>query len=263
MVKLKYLFLIFIFLVSKINAQNHLSFHDCINKIFVGGNLEYLEILSDSSLYSSINSYNDTALFNIKNDSLSIKQHYWLTDQNGTSFQIKFYNYGIKRVSRDTIILEYEAKDFFYNKPIKKKIEFVCLDKLEESTSEFKFLRLDRSSPWTGNRMVIIDSLGKVTFKSDPFSISFDSTKIEKKKNIKGQLSSTEFISFKNLLSKSLISKLPLKRGCPIDGATSNFTIQIGSKTYKSIGCELSWIHARLLNYLYEIDLNKGLRLIQ
>ncbi|MBL0070021.1 MAG: hypothetical protein IPP39_16560 [Chitinophagaceae bacterium] len=97
-----------------------------------------------------------------------------------------------------------------------------------------------------------------LTNQSFTAEIILERTKINQ--NIKGQLTQKEFTNFKNLLSKSLPSRLPFKRGCPMDGATSNFEIIIGSKKIKSTGCDLSWTHAFLLNYLYDIDHNKGLK---
>ena len=227
-------------------------------KTFIGKRLEYLKFLNDTALYSSINAYTDTAQFYVQNDILFIKQRYLQTDQTGTKRIDRLYSYDIVMVKGDTLQLKnnynsYNRQDTFL---------FVNIERLSENTTNFKFLRLDYSSPWSGTRQITVDSLGRVTFIDNPIMYSINSPgadKNAKPKNIKGQLTNDEFNNFKSLLSKTLPSRLPLKRGCPMDGATSNFEIIIGKSKIISSGCNLSWTHAFLLNYLYDIDGNKGL----
>lgn len=230
-----------------------------IGKTFVGKRLEYLKFLNDTLLHSSISSYTDTAQFYVRNDTLFIKQRYLQTDQTGTKWIDRLYSYDIVRVTGDTLQLKnnynaYNRRDTFL---------FVDIETLKENTTNFKFLRLDYSSPWSGTRQITIDSFGRVTFMDNPIMYSINNPGAYKNanpRNFKGQLTKGEFDNFKNLLSKSLPSRLPLKRGCPMDGATSNFEIIIGTNKIKSSGCNLSWTHAFLLNYLFDIDHNKGLK---
>lgn len=225
-------------------------------KTFIDKRLEYLKFLNDTTLYSSINSYTDTAKFYKQNDTLFVKQRYLQTDQTGTKWIDRIYSYKIIRLTADTLSLK---NNYNYSNP-RDTFFFVNLDKLYEATSDFKFLRLDYSSPWSGTRQITIDSLGRVTFIDNPIMYSVDNPTADKNakpRNIKGQLTQKEFENLKTLLSKSLPSKLPSRRGCPMDGATSNFEIIIGTKKIKSTGCNLSWTHAFLLNYLYDIDQNK------
>jgi hypothetical protein len=214
--------------------------------------------LTDTTLHTSINSYTDTAQFYTQNDTLFIKQRYLQTDQTGTKWIDRLYTYKIVRITADTLHLKNNYNS--YNRP--DTLFFVNIEHLKEPTTDFKFLGLYYSSPWSGTRHITIDSLGKVTFIDNPIMYSINNPSADKNAkpiNIQGQLTQKGFANFKGLLSKSLPSKLPLKRGCPIDGATSNFEIVIGTKKIKSAGCNLSWTHAFLLNYLYDIDQNKSL----
>jgi len=227
-------------------------------KTFIGKRLEYLKFLNDTILYSSINSYNDTAKFYKHNDTLFVKQRYLQTDQTGTKWIDRIYSYSIIQLTADTINLK---NNYNYSNP-RDTFFFVNIDKLKEATSDFKFLRLQYSSPWSGTKQITIDSSGKVTYADNPLMYSVNNPgadKNAKPKNISGQLTQKEFENFKSLLANSLPLRLPLKRGCPLDGATSDFEIIMATKKIKSTGCNLSWTHAFLLNYLYDIDQNKGL----
>ncbi|MFT3844311.1 MAG: hypothetical protein QM725_04610 [Lacibacter sp.] len=249
-------FTILIFIISTVLHGQDLS--SISGKTFIGKRLEYLKFLNDSTLYSSINSYTDTAKFYLQDDTLFVKQRYLQTDQTGTKWMDKIYSYKIVQLTSDTISLK---NNYNYSNP-RDTFFFVNIDNLKEATSDFKFLRLQYSSPWSGTKQITIDSLGKVTFADNPLMYSVNNPgadKNAKPKNISGQLTQKEFQGFKGLLANSLPLRLPLKRGCPMDGATSDFEIIIGTKRIKSTGCNLSWTHAFLLNYLYDIDKNKGL----
>ena len=263
MLLLRFILLTTLLFATRANGQQRSIPSNLVGKKLVSGTLEYLEILNDTTLYSSINSYTDTAKLFLRNDTLFIKQRYLQTDQTGTKWMDRLYDYNVITLSDDTLRLKNNFR-FNYKPPNwEDTLLFVNIEKLKEPVTDFKFLRLDFSSPWSGTRHITIDSLGNVTFIDKPILYSRDNPgadKNAKPKNIKGQLTQKEFTNFKNLLSKSLPSRLPFKRGCPMDGATSNFEIIIGSKKVKSTGCDLCWTHAFLLNYLYNIDQNKGLK---
>jgi len=241
-------------LLTKINGQQITNLSATAGKVFVSRSLEYFKVLNDTSLFSSINLYNDTATFYVAGDSLFIKQRYWLTDQTGTKVVNKLYDYKIITLYNDTIELK--------NKNWKDPLVFINIEKLREPVDDFKLLQLDMSSPRHGTRKIIVDSARNVTFIYNPIPYTVDnplSDKNAKPKNIKGKLTPKEFSNFLNLLSRSLPSKLPRLRGCPFDAATSDFEIIIGAKKIRSTGCNLTWIHDFLLDYLYDIDRNKGL----
>ena len=226
-------------------------------KVFIGRRLEYLKFLNDSTLYSSINSYTDTANFYKQNDTLFVKQQYLQTDQKGTKWMERIYTYQIIRLTADTISL----KNMYNYSNSRDTFFFINQDNLYETISDFKFLRLDCFSPWSGTRQITIDRLGTVTFIDSPIMYSENNPDADRKakpRTIKGKLTGKELENLKALLSTSLLSRLPVKRECPMDGATSNFEIVIGMQKIKSTGCNLSWTHAFLFNYIYDIDQNKG-----
>lgn len=227
-------------------------------KPLVGKQLEYLEILNDTVLYSSINLYTDTARFLIVGDTLYIKQRYRQTDRTGTKWVDDMYGYKILKLTADTLQLKNSNKA--YNP--QDTLVFISIDRIKEPTADFKFLRLECASPWNGTRQITIDSLGRVTFIDNPIMYSIDNPGADrnaKPANINGKLTKNEFEHFKSLLSKSLPSRLPSRRDCFMDGALSNFEITIGTKKITSSGCNLSVTHAVLLNYLYDIHRNEGL----
>lgn len=238
------------------------SFTQKLNdKTLLSPQLEYMEFINDTTLYSSINSYKDTAVFFLRNDTLFIKQEYLQTDRTGTKYIDKIYDYKIIMLSTDTLKLlnNYRLK----GKPDdwEDTLVFINIENIKEPTKEFKHLKLDVSGPWSGFRHIDIDKEGNVKFSFKPVTKEFrlDENKIEKPKTISGRFTTKEFQKFKDLLSKAMVSKLPLKRGCPIDGSNSNFEIMIGQNIYKSTGCYLKWTQHFLLNYLYDLGDNHNL----
>ena len=136
--------------------------------------------------------------------------------KTGTKWIDRIYGYKIIQLTTDTISLK---NNYNYSNP-RDTFFFVNIDNLKEATSSFKFLLLQYSSPWSGKKQITIDSLGKVTFVDKPIIYSVDNPgadKNAKPKNILGQLTPREFENFKNVLANSLPSRLPLKRGCPMD----------------------------------------------
>lgn len=262
MLLLRIILLSTLLFATRTHGQQQYVLSKLVGKTFVSKTLQYLEIINDTTLYSSINSVTDTANLFLHNDTLFIKERYRQTDQTGTKWINKLYSYKIVSLSADTLQLKNNFR--FTNKPEnwEDTLLFVNIENIKEPMTEFKSIVLEFASPRRGKRHITIDSLGKVVFIDRPILYSINNPgvdKNEKPKNIVGRLTTNEFTNFKNLLSKSLLTKLPFKRDCPIDGATSNFEIVIGNKTIKSTGCNLSWTHNFLLHYLYEIDKNKGL----
>src|SRR5688572_1731561 len=101
MTLLRFILLPILFLSARSSGQQSFNVDKLVGKTFVSKTLEYLEIINDSTLYSSINSYNDTASFIIKKDTLLIKQKYRQTDKTGSKDVIKFYDYNIVSITHD------------------------------------------------------------------------------------------------------------------------------------------------------------------
>ena len=253
--------LLTIFAASYTHSQQPANFKNLTGKTFVSRTLEYMKIINDSTLCSSLNFYTDTAGFFLRHDTFYIKQKYLQTDNRVTKFREKLYDYKVMALSADTFKLK---NDFRLDvKPFnwEDTLLFINIEKLKEPVTAFRLLQMDCSGKWTGKRHVFIDSIGRVAFIDEPLP---DNTKHAgadknaKPKYIVGQLTQKEFTNFKNLLSLSLPSKLPPNRGCPTDGEFASFEILIGTKKITSIGCDLSWSHTFLFNYIYDIDKNKG-----
>ncbi|MCD2424926.1 hypothetical protein LQ567_19235 [Niabella pedocola] len=260
---LKTIFIIIpLFTVSTVVAQNPSLLKLQKSKIFISDHLEYLEILNDTLLCSSLNSYADTAFYFFNNDTLCIGQTYRETDQTGTKEIERLYDYKMLKCTADTIILENIFR--YFNKPDnwEDTLVLVNIEKQKEPVDNFRALKLDFFNPWSGEKKIIIDNKGRVTF-IDTTTITLDrflSPDRETKKQLfTGSFTPEEFIIFKNLLSRSLPSKLPPERNCPMDGAVSNFEIRLGARTITSTGCTLSRVHYILLDYLLGLDQNKGI----
>jgi hypothetical protein len=255
--------LLFTLLVStNTNGQPPPDLRSTVGKKFVSRTLEYMEIVNNTTLYSSINFYTDTARFFLSHDTLFIKQKYLQTDQKGTKYAEKLYDYKVIALAADSIQLKNNFRLDYKPTNWEDTLVFINIEKLKEPVAALKLLKLDYSSPLTGRRHITIDSLGKVSFIDEPIPYSIrhpEADKNAKPKNIRGELTQKEFIKFKNLLSMSLPSKLPPNRGCPMDAAISSFEILIGTKKITSIGCDFSWIHTILFDYVYDIDQNKAL----
>ena len=88
---LRLFFIISISLIAGIASGQSLK--ELTGKSFVTKSLQYLAFLNDTTLYSSINEYNDTATFFEKNHTLYIKQQYGITDKGETKWVEKFYDY--------------------------------------------------------------------------------------------------------------------------------------------------------------------------
>ena len=161
--KFKLLFII-IFFPMYASSQIDMALQKIKKKTFLSSQLEYLEILNDSTLYSSINSYTDTAIFFIKKDTLYINQSYFQSDGSGTKQINKLYDYPIIRISQDSIIL----KNFFrFNyKPDEWEdtLVFVNIEKIKESTENFQYLKLNIISVWRGAKHISIDKNRNVVF---------------------------------------------------------------------------------------------------
>ena len=259
--KIFYVWLVMVFFTAPLTAQQTYNTKNITGKTFISKTLEYLSIISDSTLCSSINNYSDTAAFSLAKDSLIIKQQYGFIDKNGFGNTVKYYGYKIIALNIDTVWLQGNQTVNMAATGYDGRLLFINIDKLKEPIAGFTYLKMDCSNAWTGNKHLTIDAEGKVVLTIKTF-IKNHLSKIDSSIapiKINGQLTADEFNNFKVLLSRSLLSKLPIKRGCPINGRVANFEIVVGPKKYISTGCNLSYVHELLFDYLYGLDSNKGL----
>jgi len=259
--KIFYVWLIMVFFKAPLTAQKTYNTNNITGKTFISKTLEYLSIINDSTLCSSINNYSDTAAFSLANDSLIIKQQYGFINKDGFGNTVKYYGYKIVAFNIDTVWLQGNQAANMAATGYDGRLLFINIDKLKEPIAGFTYLKMDCSNAWTGNKHISIDADGKVVLTIKTF-VKNHLSKIDSSIapiKINGQLTVNEYTNFKVLLSRSLLSKLPVKRGCPINGRVANFEIVVGPKKYTSTGCNLSYVHELLFDYLYSLDSNKGL----
>ncbi len=256
-----YVWFVMVFFTAPLTAQQIYNTNNITGKTFISKTLEYLAIINDSSLCSSINAYSDTATFSLMKDSLSIKQQYGFIDKDGFGHTVKYYGYKIIAFNSDTVWLQGNQAVNMAATRYDGRLLFINIDKLKEPIAGFTYLKMVCSNAWTGNKDISIDADGKVVLTIKRF-VKNHLSKVDSSIGpikIIGKLTVDEFTNFKALLSRSLLSRLPIKRGCPINGRIANFDIVIGSKKYTSTGCNLSYVHELLFEYLYSLDSNKGL----
>ncbi len=254
-------FLLIILFTAQTTAQQTYNTKNITGKTFISKTLEYLNVINDSTLCSSINNYSDTAAFSLAKDSLIIRQQYGFIDKDGFANTVKYYGYKIIALTIDTVLLQGNQTVKMAATGYDGRLLFINIDKLKEPIAGFTYLKMDCSNAWTGNKYIAIDADGKVVLTIKKF-VKNHLSKVDSSIapiKINGQLTADEFTNFKVLLSRSLLSKLPVKRGCPINGRIANFDIVIGPKKYISTGCNLSYVHELLFEYLYSLDSNKGL----
>lgn len=211
-------------------------------KLLINSDFEFIEILNDSLIYSSLNNFSDTSEFEISENDLIIKEKVY--EPNSTlGYKIRRFKYYINEHTDSTLII---------TSPNNFKLDFFDIKTLRTDIYDFESVELEYLTPWDNSRLIRIDNKGnyydKITFlplKSRRFK--------PKHKTIKGKLTDLELQTLKQNLSDLYAIYLPAERGCPIDGARSNFTIKTNGQIISSIGCDLSWIHAKLLDYLLNI----------
>jgi hypothetical protein len=260
---LRSLFIVASLLACSISQSQQL-FRELHGKEFVSPRLEYFKLINDSTIFSSINPNRDSSIYFSRNDTFFIRERFLMTDGEGTRWVERIYDYKIIKMDAGAVELRNVYRYNDNSKPWdwEDTLRFIPIIKLTEPTQHFKYLKVKVSGPRTGQRYITIDSFGNVEFTDRPIKYSInhpEGDKNAKDRHIKGKLTKEEFTNFKKLLSRSLPSRLPSDSDCPMDGATSDIEIVIGSKKILSTGCIESWPHIFLLNYLYDLDTNKGL----
>ena len=232
-------------------------------KIFISKTMENMEILDDSTLISSIQNNEKKSGFKVKNDTLVIKEAYnWYGKHNSTGYTVIYHDYKIIKSTNDTLILKNDYHGQFGTPHAwENPLLFVNIDRIKQPVNNFKYLKVNDSSPFKGSFEVTIDSTGTITYFKNLSTIEdFAMKAATSKKTVKftGTLSIKEFENFKNVLSKSLINSLPELRGCGIDQGERWFTVMMDNKTYASKGCRMYYPQQLLFNYLYLLDNNIG-----
>jgi hypothetical protein len=208
-----------------------------IGRFLVNDDFEFIELINDSLIFSSLISSNDTSKYEISDNTLIVKERIY------DSRSLQKFEFLINKKSDSTLNIRF---DKYFNS------EFHDIKSISNNIFDFRHIELDYLTPWDDDRIIQIDSLGnyyeRIIFcplKKRPFK--------RKSKTIKKRLSSKELHLLKQNLSKFYAIYLPKERGCPIDGDWSNFLIVTNGKIIESKGCYLSWTHTKLLEYILNL----------
>ena len=210
-------------------------------KFLVDSDFNFFELINDSLIYSSLNNFNDTAKYEIVGNDLIIKENVY--EPNAPlGYKVKRFKYYISKQTDSTLTLI---------SPNNFRLDYKDINLFPNKIFDFEYIELEFLSPWSNNRLIRIDNQGnyynKITY------LPLKSRRFKRKhKVIKEQRNDSEILILKQKLADYYSIYLPSERGCPIDGATSNFVIKTNRQLIESKGCELSLIHSKLLDYLLD-----------
>lgn len=213
-----------------------------IGKFLVDSDFNSIELINDSLIYSSLlYQLRDTAKYEIVENDLIIKQKIYAPNTS-SGYKIKRLKYYISEQTDSTLTII---------SPNNFRLDYKDINLFPNKIFDFEYIELEFLSPWSDNRLIRIDNQGnyydKITY------LPLKSRRFKRKhKVIKEQLNDSEILILKQKLADYYSIYLPSERGCPIDGATSNFVIKTNGQLIESKGCELSLIHSKLLDYLLD-----------
>jgi len=213
-----------------------------IGRLLINSDFEYIELLNDSLIYSSLNNFSDTSEFEIAGNDLIIKEKVY--EPNSTlGYKIREFKYYVNKQTDSTLILQ---------SPNNYRLVFFDIKTLPNRIFDFESIELEYLTPWDNSRLIRIDNQGNYYDKITYLPLKHQRFK-RKNKIIQDKLNEMEIEALKQKLTDFYAVYLPTERGCPIDGARSNFVIKTNGKIIDSKGCDLSWIHSNLLDYLLTI----------
>ena len=145
---------------DKLSGQNTSA-----KRAFVSLTLEYLEILNDSLIFTSLSKEQDTTTYFIKQDSLFLKYDYTRTGAGKDGYYVEWQAYKILYHNKDSFFLVNNKDRYAGYSVAEDTLRFVNLETLKEPITSFKYLNIDLPSSFGGSRRVSIDGLGKVIFE--------------------------------------------------------------------------------------------------
>ncbi|MDP2238053.1 MAG: hypothetical protein Q8J88_16610 [Bacteroidales bacterium] len=208
-------------------------------KFLVDSDFNFVELINDSLIYSSLYQISDTAKYEIIGNDLIIKKNEYEPNMP-LGYKVRRFKYYISQQTDSTLTLI---------SPSNFQLDYKDIKLFPNKIIDFEYIELEYLTPWSDNRLIRIDSQGnyydKITY------LPLKSRRFKRKhKVIKEQLNDSEILILKQKLADYYSIFLPSERGCPIDGETSNFVIKTNGQLIESKGCDLSLIHSKLLDYL-------------
>lgn len=246
------------FMVFVIEAHGQTNIYP---KTYASGRLEYMKILDDSTLMTSIEREGQVAKYFIRADTMFIKEEHWDMYRNATTHKdvtehvIEWHDYKIFKFNSDTLVVLNKFRAYERPEDWEDTLEFVSLENLKEPVTKFGYLKLNYTNPLSGVLKVRIDSTGKIIYERKPHFIFGDTTRTI----ITGEFTKEETLNFFDTFSYAAPSKLDsYKIECGTDASKIEFEIAFNGKIINSSACELKWINELLFNYLYHLIENKG-----
>ena len=234
--------IIFVILISCQFVIGQKINNGLIGKFLVDSEFEFIEIINDSLIYSSLNNFIDTAVFEIIENYLVIKEKIY-EPNTPLGYSVRRFKYYITKQTDSTLILI--SPDNF-------RLYFQDIHFLPNEITDFEYLELEYLTPWSHDRLIRIDNQGNY-YDKITYSPLKSQRLLRKHKIFKEKLNDKEILTLKQKLTEFYAIYLPIERGCPIDGEWSNFVIKTNGQMIESKGCDLSWIHAKLLDYILNI----------
>lgn len=212
-------------------------------KFLVDYDFNFIELINDSVIYSSfLYQLRDTAKYEIVENDLIIKKKVYAPNTT-SGYKIERLKYYIFKQTDSTLTII---------SPNSIRLDYKDINLFPNKIYDFEYIELEYLTPWTDSRLIRIDNQGnyydKITY------LPLKSRRFKRKhKVIKEQLNDSEMLILKQKLTDYYSLYLPTERGCPIDGATSNFVIKTNGQLIESKGCDLSLIHSTLLDFLLNL----------
>ncbi|WP_430899743.1 MULTISPECIES: hypothetical protein [unclassified Paraflavitalea] len=205
-------------------------------KTFVSKKIKSIEFLTDSNYKTDENSISYLQ-YKFKDDSLLVSN--WQFEM----YPGKALAFKVLKKTADTLSFVFVAGNGSQD-----TMEFLNIQKLIVPITNFEFFRVD---------VYGFQCLGRIIVKNDktvyyaPDCCSGPLATSVKYRVTK--LSDQQYQEFLDMLSKSFIFQLPEKRGTnKYDPTYFDFMGKINNRTIVSKGCDLSAIHYKLIEYLYQ-----------
>lgn len=139
-------------------------------------NADYINIINDSMIVSTLFSYGDTAFYRVNKDTLFTTQTCHKSNRLGSSIELYNSFLILKRSSRDTLYFSYYSKRYNDEFTQTNASEvFINNRILEPPVVNFEYLGIEESGPFWGMSKLYFDAEGKGAFTYRPYYIQIHS----------------------------------------------------------------------------------------
>lgn len=243
-------------LTTTLFAQNRKETRNVYGQKYFDRNGDFIIFLSDSVVVTSLNSYGDTAKFQISRDTLFTRQEFGIHDESGYRKAIDTHYYVMSKISLNYILIKAHGsykRDF--NQQLSQK-KFFNEETLKEDTKKFELLQIETRGPWYGYKKIQLDG-------HKMLNIFIDSTKsmttfIEGKKTtprmITAKITDKELDTLLKLLQYSQITKVKKASPAILDKTTVDILYKRNKQTYNLYDINIANAQTPLINYLEELE---------